>query len=177
MESSQGQRTEHQYSICPGKGGDSAPDDYTTTCHDTVNHIESVQFQFDKEHQSTNLSNSGISNRSYSQSSSSGSSFFKHQEPNANQNENFLLLDKNQSPKIPTDLNYCMYNGCTDSGTSKLLQVVLAYNSMDYHNALSSCKDQIRGNKDNDIKKLWDVPCSVRDSIAIMPMEDGYQVL
>lgn len=171
VESSQVQHADNQYNVCPGKCDDSASDDYTTVCHGTDNARVTLK---DKENQSTNLFNSGISNKSY---------FFKHQAPNGNQKENFPLLT--ESRKILTEFEYSMWNGCTDSGTSKLIQVtplddetvmVIAYDSVDDHNALSSCRDQIREEEKN-IKKPQEVPFFIRDSIVAMPMEDEYQVI
>lgn len=184
MESSQLQ-CDDDYSSDLGKSIDSAPLIYSTTCYENVDENSSGNV-----HQSTNTKNeqahdfsSGISNRTYSQSSSS--SFFKHFVPSNYPNDNFLpLLAQNPDPTIPTDFEYSIWNGCTDSGSSKLIQMapsndemttVLGYDRKNDHGALSSCNNPIT--EEAFISKIQqDVPISVHDR-AIIPMDEGYQLV
>ncbi|KAB5535934.1 hypothetical protein PHYPO_G00123600 [Pangasianodon hypophthalmus] len=192
VESSQVQGEDSHCSLSLGKGVDSAPLIYSTTAYERVdeNSSEGVRFELEKGHQSANANqvyenqqsnefSSGIKNRSYSQSNSSGSSFFNHP---VFPSENVLVLPKHLDPMIQTDFEYSVWNGCTDSGNSTLIHitppnnetaVVLGYQSIGDHDALSTCNDPIT-EEPFSIKKPQDVLISVHDSI-IMPVEEGYQ--
>ncbi|KAM9440051.1 uncharacterized protein Hap1MRO34_000418 [Clarias gariepinus] len=199
VESSHVQGENSHSSVRLGKGTDSVPLIYSSTSYEHVNEKENSSdkwFEFDKEPHSTTTTesykneksyklSSGMSNRTYSQSSSSSSFFFKQPVSQIDQTENILLSPELLDPTIEIDFDYSMWNGCTESGNSKLIHitpqtdetpVVLGYESLGEvcdHNALRSFNDPF-SEKPFSIKKPENALFSVHDSLPI-PMDEGYQ--
>lgn len=183
VESSRVQYEDNYYSVNQGNSMDSAPLLHSTPGNKSVyeNSPENVRLELDKKHRYANTQNeqsnafsSEISNRLHLQFNSSSSSSFK--EPVAN------ILAKTLYPTIQTNFEYSMWNGCTDSGNSKLIHitspnstvdVVFSYQSLDDQEALSSCNDP-NIEEPFSTKKPQDVLFSNRENM-VMPMEEEYQ--
>ncbi|XP_046733201.1 uncharacterized protein LOC124403472 isoform X2 [Silurus meridionalis] len=177
LESCEVQDQDRHYGLILKKDVDSAPLIYSTTCYESVNEnsSEKVQLEHEKDHGAL-IIEQAFENKYYWQSSSSGMS--KPAVSNEFTNvlsENFLVSSKNLDPKIYTDVNYCVWDGCTDSGTSKMvnimptnekMDVVFGYPSISWSNPIID--EPFSG------KKLQDVTICSHDRI-VMPADEEYQ--
>ncbi|XP_060762502.1 interleukin-4 receptor subunit alpha-like [Neoarius graeffei] len=186
VESSQGRGEARHCSDSLEKGVDSGSPSliYSSSSYKSMdensfeNKLTSVSHEY--ENQQLNESSFLISNRLQIQSKS----FFENPVPTMHLGKNFLEPYKNLGQKIQMDFEYSVLNGCTDSGNSKLSQimphnkdmpVVLAYESINHHDAFSSCSNPSLEEPLSTMKPQT-LTSSVHDNILI-PMEDEYQLL
>ncbi|KAI5608902.1 hypothetical protein C0J50_6471 [Silurus asotus] len=177
LESCEVQDQDRHYGLILKKDVDSAPLIYSTTCYESVdeNSSEKVRLEREKDHGPLNIEQA-FENKYYWQSGSSGMS--KPAVSNEFTNvlsENFLVSSKNLDPKIYTDVNYCVWDGCTDSGTSKMVDIIPTNEKMDvvfgYPNI--SWSNPIIDEPFSS-KKLQDVTICSHDRI-VMPADEEYQ--